>query len=416
MAKRIFSAVFNGLRKRLFVADGRSQVENYVLLLRLENLLPLSTRLAQTDLAQLMVHLVMRIRSALRADNSVQMISQGVFSAVLQAKSEGEAKALAARLQARGQQGMTIGGQEIVPVLTGMVMPMAKNSLPARSLAIEQAQSRLLKLPDICIGQITFVSNTEVSGQNSVSEVGTYIPKDIRFQPKICCNSGEITGFSVTTRPHRYHTEPSGFLNHELLETALDALIQWEAGGWEVPTVTVFASNSDICTAGFPEMILESLQKRGLKPHRLVLTFSGQPGLVNGSPVLRKNLDKLLSAGCLLELADFGHGYGDLAMIHRFQIHGIRIAGSFTAGSDIDPNQQRMMLAIFAMAEQLNIKTLADGIETKNEHSYLAQLGCDEVEGPAIAGPMPLSETFNFLTRHHESAKALPTLPKRNTL
>ncbi|MDM7458556.1 MAG: EAL domain-containing protein, partial [Paracoccus sp. (in: a-proteobacteria)] len=78
----------------------------------------------------------------------------------------------------------------------------------------------------------------------------------------------------------------------------------------------------------------------------------------------------------------------------------IKIDRSFVTGCDIDPGQQRMILAILALAERLGISTLAVGVVTREEHAFLAQMGCDAVQGYAIARRMPLQEATRFLARH----------------
>ena len=68
--------------------------------------------------------------------------------------------------------------------------------------------------------------------------------------------------------------------------------------------------------------------------------------------------------------------------------------------ADRDPEQQRMIGAILTMAEQLNLETLAEGVETVGEHALLAQLGCGHVQGFGIARPMPFDQTLDWITAH----------------
>ena len=72
-----------------------------------------------------------------------------------------------------------------------------------------------------------------------------------------------------------------------------------------------------------------------------------------------------------------------------------------------------MILAILALAERLGIAALAEGVETREEYAFLAQMGCDEVQGYAIARPMPLTKSLDFLASHADAAARLPTIGLR---
>ena len=72
-----------------------------------------------------------------------------------------------------------------------------------------------------------------------------------------------------------------------------------------------------------------------------------------------------------------------------------------------------MVAAILSMAERLGLQTLAEGVETIGEHALLAQLGCSHVQGFAIARPMPLAATEDWLRKHRAKLGATPGLARR---
>jgi len=136
-------------------------------------------------------------------------------------------------------------------------------------------------------------------------------------------------------------------------------------------------------------------------------------GPVSSNSETRDNLRKLAKAGCQIDLDDFGTGYASLDAIRQFGINRIKIDRSFVTACDIDQAQQRMILAILALAEKLGIAALAEGVETAEEYSFLAQMGCDEVQGFAIGRPMPLTATLDFLQRHRDTAALLPRIARQ---
>ena len=104
--------------------------------------------------------------------------------------------------------------------------------------------------------------------------------------------------------------------------------------------------------------------------------------------ILPKNIRALSSMGCRIELGAFGTGNASITRLKNLSIDQINIDKSFITRVDRDNEQQNMVTAILTMAEQLNLATLATGVDTAGEHAMLAQLGCNAVQGHTISCPM----------------------------
>ncbi|MFN3526305.1 MAG: EAL domain-containing protein, partial [Paracoccus sp. (in: a-proteobacteria)] len=159
--------------------------------------------------------------------------------------------------------------------------------------------------------------------------------------------------------------------------------------------------------------LLWELDRHELRPERLVIEVLESVGPVTSNAEARQNLRTLSQAGCRIDLDDFGTGYASLDAIRQFGVQRIKIDRSFVTGCDIDPAQQRMILAILALAERLGISALAEGVETREEYAFLAQMGCDVVQGYAVARPMPLSDATAYLSRHAADQPQFEHLLKR---
>lgn len=96
--------------------------------------------------------------------------------------------------------------------------------------------------------------------------------------------------------------------------------------------------------------------------------------------------------------------------LRRFAVSRLKIDRSFVARCDRDPDQQRLIAAILAMAEQCGLETVADGVESGGEHALLAQLGCGQVQGPGVAKPMPLEQSFDWIATHRAGLEATPSI------
>ena len=91
-----------------------------------------------------------------------------------------------------------------------------------------------------------------------------------------------------------------------------------------------------------------------------------------------------------------------ITSIRRFALARLKIDRSFVREVDIDRGQQRIVTAILAMAEQLGLDTLAEGVETPGEHAMLAQLGCAHVQGYVLARPLPMDEVATWLSQYRD--------------
>ena len=247
------------------------------------------------------------------------------------------------------------------------------------------------------------------------------------FQPQICCDTGNVTGFEALARWHhpvRGLLSPGDFmpgmrrsdhtaLTRSMLQQCLNALQMWDAQGWNVQTVSLNVAQTELSDPAFVDMVLWELDRHDIARGRLVIEVLESIGPINSGDEIRLNLARLSQAGCLLDLDDFGTGYASLDSLQHFGVNRIKIDRGFVSNCHRDPKQQRMVLAILAMAERLGVSTLAEGVESADEHSYLAQMGCGHVQGYALARPMPIAEIGAFMTRFLRDRPSLPDLTQR---
>lgn len=414
-----------------FSARGAT-TDKSVLLLRLENIDILSAHLGKAGFGHLLVSLSMRLSRAIRPEDPVQIPEQGIFAVTLTNRSEAEAMRIALRLQDQAQKPLAVAGMTVAPILTGVLVHADAERQPDMTDMIGNARLRLDDLKGEKLGHVVlYEHDPDLSGGHlhaTVADAATGGQIVAHFQPQLCCNSGSVTGFEALARwqhPNRGLLPPSTFMSRmtdadhraltlAMLRQSIFALRTWDAQGWDVPTVSLNISNCELSDPGFATGLLWELDRQNIRPDRLVLEVLESVAPFTSSAEARSNLALLGKAGCRLDLDDFGTGYASLDAIRQFGIHRIKIDRSFVMGCDIDAGQQRMILAILALAERLDISALAEGVESREEHGFLAQMGCDEVQGYAIARPMPLEDTLDFLAAHAKNAGGLPNLSQRD--
>jgi EAL domain-containing protein (putative c-di-GMP-specific phosphodiesterase class I) len=100
-------------------------------------------------------------------------------------------------------------------------------------------------------------------------------------------------------------------------------------------------------------------------------------------------LKELSGLGARISIDDFGTGYSSLGSLKRLPINTIKIDRSFIRDITIDPNAQAIVRAIIAMAHNLNMRTLAEGVETKEQLEFLLANRCEEAQGYFFSPPVP---------------------------
>ena len=245
------------------------------------------------------------------------------------------------------------------------------------------------------------------------------------YQPQISTESGEITGFEALARwthPQRGLIPPVEFLpaiqEAGLLERLAEivmyhsfaALKAWDGAGLIVPQIGVNFAGSELSNPRLVEKIKWELDRFDLTPDRLAVEILETVVASAPDDMITRNINALQKLGCSIDLDDFGTGHASIASVRRFSVSRIKIDRSFVTRADRDPGQQRMISAILTMAERLEVKTLAEGVETVGEHVLLAQLGCDHVQGFGIARAMPFEQTLDWITKHNAKLANVPRI------
>ncbi len=247
------------------------------------------------------------------------------------------------------------------------------------------------------------------------------------FQPQVSTDTGALTGFEALARwehPEKGLVSPQDFLPaledmglqerlcEIMVSRSLAALRQWERAGHRVACVGVNFSQNELTNPKLCEWVSWELDRYELSPDRLCVEILENVIADTDDDLVVRNIQALSALGCRIDLDDFGTGHASIASIRRFSVNRIKIDRSFITRVDRDREQQNMVAAILTMAERLDIDTLAEGVETIGEHAILAQLGCGHVQGFAVARPMPLEATEQWMVQHRAKLPATPSVGK----
>ena len=240
----------------------------------------------------------------------------------------------------------------------------------------------------------------------------------LHFQP-IHDTHARLTGFEALARwPLKGHgmVPPNEFipiaeklglidlLTEWVLDEGLSALAEWRRAVPEFKlTLAVNITASQMAGDRLPKLIKMMLERHCLPPHALCLEIT-ESAFVTDAFVNHSFLGELRAQGVRLSIDDFGTGYSSLSYLTRLPVHELKIDQSFIAGLPSSVNDITVVGAVIALAHQLGLKAVAEGVETPAQMAALKQLDCDLVQGYLLGRPMDASEIGSVI--EHAAARA----------
>jgi EAL domain-containing protein (putative c-di-GMP-specific phosphodiesterase class I) len=187
--------------------------------------------------------------------------------------------------------------------------------------------------------------------------------------------------------------EESG-LNFELgrhvIEAAMEQLRSWRLAGYEPIPVSINVSPTLLTDERLPELIQEVMAATQT-PAELIEVEITETVLLRREEAAEAALGKLKALGLSVALDDFGTGYSALTHLQRFPVDVIKIDRSFIDALDTERGRA-IVRGVISMAHAMNLRVVAEGVETLEQRAFLAEEGCDEEQGYLISRPVPASE------------------------
>jgi diguanylate cyclase (GGDEF)-like protein len=233
----------------------------------------------------------------------------------------------------------------------------------------------------------------------------------IHYQPKLELASGKIVGVEALLRwPHadRGWIAPDTFIpvaeetglivpiGDWVIDQACRQLAAWQLAGLGHLGIAVNVSVQQFAREEFVDTVLQALQRHGVEPRRLELEIT--------ESLLMKNLEETTAAmkrfrgaGMALSIDDFGTGYSSLGYLRQLPVDAVKIDRSFVKDLHRSDDDAAICAAIIAMARELKLKVIAEGVENTEQLAFLRRHRCDLVQGYLISRPVPVSELQSLL-------------------
>lgn len=229
------------------------------------------------------------------------------------------------------------------------------------------------------------------------------------FQPQFSLSDNTITGCEALVRwnsPTRGRVNPGEFipiaeengmileLDEWVINKACDTLVLWKKQG--ITCKMSFNISSRFFNEADPvKMISDAIHRSGVDPRQLELEIT-EGAIMSDLDISRRKLDELQSLGIDIAIDDFGTGYSSLAYLKELNIDTLKIDGKFVDDLVGDSDSQAIIRSIINLAKLLDMKIVAECVETLDQVSYLKEQECDVIQGYLVSKPLESEGLMTF--------------------
>jgi diguanylate cyclase (GGDEF)-like protein len=229
---------------------------------------------------------------------------------------------------------------------------------------------------------------------------------ELHYQPRITVAEGKVTGMEALLRwrhPVKGIIMPDDFIplaedtglilpiGDWVLQEACRQNKAWQDMGMPPLRVAVNISALQFQQKGLLECIAQALKKSGLAPGYLEVEITESVVMQKASEAIG-TLQQLARMGVHISIDDFGTGYSSLSYLKRFPLHTLKIDSSFIRDLSTNQDDATIVLAIVAMAHNLRLRVVAEGVESKDQLRLLHAMGTDEYQGYYHSKPVGVAE------------------------
>jgi EAL domain-containing protein (putative c-di-GMP-specific phosphodiesterase class I)/GGDEF domain-containing protein len=233
------------------------------------------------------------------------------------------------------------------------------------------------------------------------------------YQPRVSLATGKMCGMEALLRwrsPDLGIVPPCEFIplleetglildvGRWVLQRASADAERWRRLGLEVPSIGVNVSAIQLREPGFFENVTAALAAGGSNPSSIELELTETMVMADVETNARK-LEQIRAAGIRIEIDDFGTGYSSLSYLARLPVDTLKIDRSFITPMSASPVHMAIVTTVISLARSLNLRVVAEGVETEQQANLLRLLRCDEAQGFLYSKPVPPDEVPGLIRR-----------------
>jgi diguanylate cyclase (GGDEF)-like protein len=228
----------------------------------------------------------------------------------------------------------------------------------------------------------------------------------VYYQPRVDTQDGQLVGMEALVRwmhPERGLIPPDRFialaettgmiieLGKLVFEKTCAQIARWQAEGQPAVPVSVNVSARQFEQGDISAFIAACLKRYNLPPTRIEIELT-ESALMHDFERVRREVEAISALGIQLHIDDFGTGYSSLSLLHKLNMQVLKVDRSFTAQLCNGKGGDIFFSAIVSMAKALQMRIVAEGVETEAQLRALQKLGCHEIQGYLVSRPIPAHE------------------------
>jgi diguanylate cyclase (GGDEF)-like protein/PAS domain S-box-containing protein len=360
-----------------------------------------------------------RLQSCLRWNDTVARQGGDEFVFVLADQKDAESVSdTMRRILALVARPMTVTGLELQVTCSAGISLYPNDALDAETL-LRHADTAMYKAKELgrnnfqyFAAEMNVHANERLAMLNSLRHALGNNEFELHYQPKIQLATGKVVGAEALIRWHSATSgtvspasfiplaEESGLIiaiGEWVLRTACAQNAAWQRAGYPPIPVSVNLSPRHLARGDLVDLIAEVLRTTGLEARYLELEITEN--------IFMRDVDKSLAIlvelknlGVRISIDDFGTGYSSLNYLKRFPVDILKIDRSFVRDIATGQDDAAIVKAIISLAHILNMKVVAEGVETEEQRRFLLDNACDEVQGYYFGRPVPHGEFAKVLT------------------
>jgi diguanylate cyclase (GGDEF)-like protein/PAS domain S-box-containing protein len=235
----------------------------------------------------------------------------------------------------------------------------------------------------------------------------------IEYQPKVHTNSREIDSIEALIRwnhPEWGRVSPEDFISlaeetHLIIELGdwviqhvCKQLQQWKNQGLQIVPVSINVSSKHLLKRGFVEHVQQTLAHYNIDPSFIEFEVT-ESSIIQYEEHVKKVMDELKKIGVTFALDDFGTGFSSLSHLKDFEFNTLKVDKTFIQHATDKGKQQAITKSILYLAHALNMKVIAEGVETKEQLAFLQKHECSFIQGYIVSKPAAPQKIAEYLKK-----------------
>ncbi len=407
-----------------------AEVNFAVLFLDLKSFKTINDSLGHSMGDRLIKNVGKRLAGLVREDDMTARFSGDKFGIILtDLLSREEATAFADRLARRLAEPYTLDGRQ---VFTSAKIGIAygNSKYPEAEDILRDADIAMYYAKDNEENYVIFDQKMHIRAVTRLqleTDLRFAIERDefeLYYQPIISLDTASLSGFEALVRwnhPQRGLVPPNEFIpisestgliipmTVKILNSACSQVVKWQKdfAGHEPLTIAVNLSGKHFGHPALVEQIKTVVAATGIDPANLKLELTESAVMDNAETAILM-LKQIKDTGVRVSIDDFGTGYSSLSYLHRFPIDLLKIDRSFVSAMEENTENGEIVRTVIALAKALNLKVVAEGIESIHQFHQLRILGCEYGQGYLFSKPLPVADIERLLADNNRWQNILP--------